>query len=401
MADVYGSLIAAETSISPRFTISEPGKRTSGISRQAATRYKGSGWQGIEGADERIRGMTQMNPLVRHALLVVAGILAVAIVLGTCKLIVSPIPYPGLDGQSCSEIEPGEAAPLRVPGCQETVQQRNKEDLLVEPRDQISLIITEGSETDFQDDSLIFLCGSDPGGEIVVYVNDSPRFLHVFGGRLLPIDTLLEPGRNEVRFKGKHTTRLYAKVMYTTVYSPEESGTGATFFGIKRVLGKSWLPPEKECVTISFELPRDLQEPVYEVLPDDPQSRKRQREEIMGFLREMKQAWNQNDGELVWRLFNLECVLTPWGPPGSPEELREKKRSILGLVNGGQYEWVTPIEHIKMIFGKRAVLVYGGVGKDRFGAYLFRGRDRRTNELKLKHDLLVLARVKGKWTVIQ
>jgi len=268
---------------------------------------------------------------------------------------------------------------------------------VVEPTDQVSVVISQGDEADFNDDSVVRLAGGDIGGEIVIYVNDSPCFIHVFGGGLLPITPLLERGRNEIRFEGSHTARMYAKVILTgEITFDEESG-----FEIKKVYGKNWLLPEEQSGTITFELDDHRMKPVYDLLVDDPASRERQRAQIMGLLREMKEAWNQRDGERLWKLLNLELVATPWGPLLSTDTLRQRKRDVIEFVNRGQYEWVTPLDELKMIFGRRTVLVYHGSETDLFGPYLFKGRDRETHQVDFKKGPLLLARVNRMWVILR
>jgi len=291
-------------------------------------------------------------------------------------------------------------AALVAAGCNQSSDTSKEKATLVNTTDRILVVLGEdtwGNEDAFDNDSVIQFGGDDTGGEVVVYVNDSPWFIHVWGGHLFQLAHLLEPGKNEIRFEGKHTARVFAKILLTNAFALEETGN----VEIKNVYGKSWLQTDGEPVTITFELDESLQKSVYELLPDDLESRDQQREEIMAYIRELKDCYDKRDGERATRLSNLELVATPWGRWISEEDIQEINTNVANVINNGQFEWITPLEDMKMIFGKRAVLVYAGAEHDDVGAYFFRGRDRETKETSLTAGPLVVARVQGKWVVLK
>src|SRR5208282_4748932 len=65
----------------------------------------------------------------------------------------------------------------------------------------------------FQDDNHLLLAGALVGGNLVIYVNDSPVRLHCRGSSVFPIYDFLGPGRNRVRVEGKHPERMFMKIV--------------------------------------------------------------------------------------------------------------------------------------------------------------------------------------------
>jgi hypothetical protein len=260
-------------------------------------------------------------------------------------------------------------------------------------RVQYSLLIetrTLDMQGAYEDDKNVVLGGHDVGGCLVVYVNGSPDRMHYRGSGVFPIYDLLQPGENSVRIVGKHSERMFAKVLTVDPRRFKET------FGVEEVLAKTWLDPKEESVVLRFTA-RVPKGPDWEEVPGWPKEEEKLTHDIHRLVSEWVAAWERHDPDAFFRSMVPELK----NAPPYLKTLDAVKRSSAATINfvkdKDNHVRTTPSD-VKMIFGKRSVIVYAGVRKDWY-PYLFEFRNREADEPGWI-GAVTLGRLEGQWVLL-
>ena len=259
------------------------------------------------------------------------------------------------------------------------------------PKQYSLLVETETSDMEgaYDNDTTVVLGGHEVGGRLVVYVNDSPVRLHCQGSGIFPIYDLLQPGSNTVRIFGRHRSRMFIKILAVDPSRFKET------FKADQVVGKTWLDPGKESVTLRFDA-AVAKEPDWEELSGSPKDEERLGREL-GDLIDKWIAWCNNH--------DLDALSRSWMPDlrkppaylGTRDAAMQAWQAGNDPVRDPNYHLTTDAGEVKAVFGKRTVILYAGFNKADF-PYLFRFSS------EVNHDTccigaITLGRLEGHWVV--
>jgi len=246
----------------------------------------------------------------------------------------------------------------------------------------------------FQDDNHLLLASAFVGGNLLIYVNDSPVRLHCRGSSVFPIYDLLGPGRNRVRVVGKRPERMFMKVVAV------DPNRFRTTFEVEEVLAKSWLDPRLESITLEFDT-KLTKGPDYQTLPSEVKPGDALYQEVRTLIDHWATCCNDHDADALFES-SMPTLKSP--PPylGHRDAAKLDSKQLIDAINGRKFRLVTKADDVQIVFGKRSVLVYAGVTHDTVAPlpYLF--------ELKSDEGLepafvqaAAIARLEGKWFVIR
>jgi hypothetical protein len=267
------------------------------------------------------------------------------------------------------------------------------------PQMQYSLVIGVSSgdlNAELDDDIHLPTGGGSIGGEILIFINESP-FGHLLrGSRVYPIYPFLEPGTNRIRIEGKHEKGIYIKVVAldpATLMEYKKTMSGE--FHFEHVLGKKILNPSEEVVNLEFDIPGDKR-PDYEELPTDAKEKEVVIKELNQLLDNVFIACNTHDADGV---LNLICPSLKSPPPyfETISILKQKQAPLVSVISNPNYKLLTKREDVKFIYGKRTVLLYSEKLASRM-AILFHFETDDTNLMpQFNWSDITLVRMEGKW----
>jgi hypothetical protein len=258
---------------------------------------------------------------------------------------------------------------------------------------QYSLLIATNAgdiEGAFNDDeSDIALGATSVGGKLVIYINDSPWRLHYRGSGLFPIYPLLGPGKNTIRIEGNHSEKMYAKVV---TVDPKTFNTSN--LSILKVITKAWLDPSINSVTLEFDSginsPPDFEELVFD---------KESEEKIKNEIHKLVQYWIN-----CYKKHDMDAIIEAYIPDlkNHPKYIMDRETFIKGSrvfineIKKGSYDIKTTTEDVKIVVGKRSVLLYTDVESNPTNAYLFKFL-RSDGRAKAYDPPLTVGKLEGKW----
>jgi hypothetical protein len=254
----------------------------------------------------------------------------------------------------------------------------------------IARVLDGYEEAIFDNDAELDGFSGGIGGDVVVYVNDSPIRLQTQGSSVISIYDFVEPGKNVIRFEGEHTALMCAKVV---LLRPKEFNTSRKF---TEVVSKAWLDPSETSVTLEFDA-RITEQPDYEELAADDESRAKQREEILAFLNGLVDDCNHHDAKAFIER-TLPSVSSPPVYFKNAERARHDESFIVNVIAWPGYHLDTKAEDVQMIFGKRSVLLYTEIRRQQRDAYLFRFTGDEVSPAVF--PTFYIARYQGKWRVV-
>jgi hypothetical protein len=226
--------------------------------------------------------------------------------------------------------------------------------------------VTGRDETDFDNDTELAYGTGSLGGEVTIYVNDSPiRHMREssgipISGSIIPIYDLLEPGKNRIRVEGKHATRVFIKVVDLDMEKLKNTPRPFVGFRYEKMVAKKMLDPSQASSELEFTLPL-TRSPDYEELPPDPKARVEERKDIHELLDEFIAACDGHDGDKCFSLL-LPELKSPPRHRKNVEDAKKDWRTVYNIIKEPQYRLVTKREDVKMIFGRRTVLLYVDIG---------------------------------------
>jgi hypothetical protein len=250
-----------------------------------------------------------------------------------------------------------------------------------------SLLVGIDADRYYDNDIAMPTFGGEAGGSVVLYINDSPVMRHTEGAHLFPIYPFLHSGKNQIRAEGKHTEKMFMKVVTANPARLKESR-------IDKVLAKTLLEPGSESVSLEFDA-ITTRPPDYEVLPSDPESRTKQERELRKLVDYWIACCAKHDGEAIVSSLIPELKSPPPYMKSRTERVRQAKQ-VIDVVNALQNRLVTKKEDVRMVFGKRSVLVFAGTFNG--SPYLFHFESNDPNVTQSIRDI-TMVRLEGKWTI--
>ncbi len=249
-------------------------------------------------------------------------------------------------------------------------------------------------ESAFDDDGHIKLSGSAVGGEITVYVNDSPTRIYCRGSSVDTIQDFVRPGTNRIRVEGKHSGRMFVKVI---TLDPQRFNRS---FEMKETLAKSWLELESTSVSLEFTAQPEKAHDRYEVLPDQPEARDALVQDLREFIDKLIARSDNHDIDGLLEL-TIPDLKNPLPQVVNRAAFKQSSKEVVDLITGNRYRRKTKAEDVKLIIGKFSVIIYSGVSEDESDpiAYLFAYQDE--DKVPFYVTAITLARVEGKWCLIR
>jgi hypothetical protein len=220
-------------------------------------------------------------------------------------------------------------------------------------------------EADYDNDTEMVFGGGPIGGEVTIFVNDSP-IRHIvdistipYSACILPIGDLLEPGKNRIRIEGKHTEKMFIKVVNIDAIKLKEARRPLSGFRYEQMIAKKVLDPDQKLVTLDFDMPLRIAAE-YEDLAKAPEEEEKQHKELDALLDELFVACNNHDSDDFFNLL-LPDLKSPSWYMKKAKETKIKQQSTYNIIKELECRLSTDRNDVKFISGKKSVLVYSGI----------------------------------------
>lgn len=250
-------------------------------------------------------------------------------------------------------------------------------------------------ERSFNDDKMFSIGGAEIGGMLTLYVNESPVDLFSFGGMCIRITDGVQSGKNRITIQGKLKEPVYVKVF--TTRSPILSLSPPPI--IEEVLVKKKLPLPDVRINLDFEAGITFSDPRDE-LPQEGTRRSLLEAELRSLIRLYVNRLENHDGHGVYEIGKWPTgdQAVPWPSYMKDDQNRRLKGrpKLIELLSNPNLKILTSADDVKLIWGKKTVISYAGVGtfNDIPKPYLFR---LTIDDLEVNFTPIRWVRISGKW----
>ena len=248
-----------------------------------------------------------------------------------------------------------------------------------------AIIGTVSEKVDSVQDPLITIGKGNFGGPLVLWVNDDPVALYAGELHVINLNRWLLNGANQLTFSGNHALPVYVSLV------KRREGEAS------KNIGKRKFPVpggDLKDSALVFRVDKAPPLPPRELLGTSAQDRQRYQKEIEAILADLTDLLRRHKGREA-----ADALLAGkhlWGDAlGIKRSSRQQK--IVAFLSDAQTKIKDADRAVKMVFGDRAVLVYGTpTTKSGKGFHLLSAeRGKETMDLWP----VQFARVKGKWIV--
>jgi hypothetical protein len=256
--------------------------------------------------------------------------------------------------------------------------------------DEVYYYFNLGWRDDYYDDDDAFHKGYRAGGTLTIYVNDSPVSMYSQNGQIYRISPFLKPGKNTIRVSGKHTEKIWIKVLLA---NPEEM---LKVLKARKLIAKTWLEPENDSTSLEFDA-QVSGPPEFDELAQDPKGRAAHEKEVRQLVDQLLAAYAKHDVDSFNQLL-LPAIKSPPQYAKHREELLKWKEEFARMVNNRKEKLLTKRDDVKIVYGARSVVLYSG---DHDGSPFFLDFDTGERNSLSFLDAITLVRIGGKWTLTE
>jgi hypothetical protein len=248
-----------------------------------------------------------------------------------------------------------------------------------------------GESPDFErgDPNPLILAGKPTTGTVVIWLNGDPVGFYTDGIAIRPLHHGLRTGKNELTISGKHDGPVYVVIARGR---PADAKSG-TVAGKRKFSAPGAADRDAPLV---FEVAQTAKMPERERLGASPKERAIQEKEIRALLGELQKLIADHKGQEAVQLLNAGLLLRAEAE-GNKGIYQEEIARYAKEVSDPATKIVDADRPVQLLFGERAVLVYGQPsGKSGKEHALF---TIQSGEGKHALGPLQLARVGGRWVI--